>query len=117
MPEFTVQFETVAGADAEKVAADVRSQLMALSGVEVVDSEVVKTRCVDPLLAVSAIWTVVKAAPEAIDVATKLIDSLTKLLQSTEGLHSAFVEIMGRRIPLSQLKPSDLAVPVNPDIQ
>jgi hypothetical protein len=115
MPEFTVQFETVAGADAEKVAADVRSQLTELSGVEVVDSEVVKTR--DPLLAAAAIWTVVKAAPQAIDVATKLIDSLTKLLQSTEGLHSAFVEIRGRRIPVSQLKPSDLDEPVNPDIQ
>jgi hypothetical protein len=41
----------------------VRSQLTAVSGVEVADFEVVKSR--DPLSAATAIWTVVKAAPQA----------------------------------------------------
>ena len=68
-----------------------RSQLIAVSGVEVVDFEVVKSR--DPLSAATAIWTVVNSAPQATDVATKLIDSLTELLRSNEGLPSAFVEI------------------------
>ena len=68
-----------------------RSQLTAVSGVQVADFEVVKIQ--DSLSAATATWTVVKAAAQATDVATKLIDSFTKLLRCNEGLPSAFVEI------------------------
>jgi hypothetical protein len=69
----------------------VRSQLIAVSGVEVADFWAVKSR--DPLSAATAIWTVINSAPQATDLATKLIDSTTELLRSSEVLHSAFVEI------------------------
>jgi hypothetical protein len=109
MPEITIHFETETGADSSSAVENVREQLTALPGVEVIDAEVQESRNIDPMVAASAIMAVIKVAPTVIDDVTKIIDSLTKLAQQSDTFRSVIVEIQGRRIPVSRLKPSDLA--------
>jgi len=108
MSEITIHFETAAGTDADALAENLRGQLGALSGVEVVDAEVQENRSIDPVMAASAIMTVIKIAPTVIDDLTKIVASLTKFAQQSETFRSVIVEIQGRRIPISRLKTSDL---------
>jgi translation elongation factor EF-G len=113
VPEITIHFETAADTDSDALAGNVREQLTGLSGVEVVDTEVLESRSVDPEVAMAAILAVIRVAPTVIDDVTKFIASLTKLAQQSESFRSVIVEIAGRRIPVSRLKPSDLA-PADP---
>jgi hypothetical protein len=41
--------------------------------------------------------------------AADIIDALKRIVQSSEGLRNAVVEIRGRRVPVSELQPSDIA--------
>ena len=108
MSEITIHFETAAGADADALAKNLRWQLSALSGVEVLDAEVLENRSIDPMMAATAIMTVIKVAPTVIDDLTKIVASLTRFAQQSDTFRSVIVEIQGRRIPVSRLQTSDL---------
>lgn len=109
MPNITVHFATESGADAEALAKTVEEEIEAVPAVETADAEVMRSRSIDPLTAMTTIVTVIQYAPTVIDGATKIIQSLTKLAQQSQAFRSVIVEIGGRKIPVAQLKPSDLA--------
>jgi len=108
MPELTIQFDAQPGTDVDALAKQVQSQLTGLPTVESTQVEVMESRDV---IVAATIMAFIAAAPKVIDDATRIVNSLKNLVQATHGLKSAIVEIRGRRIPVSQLQPADLAPP------
>jgi len=108
MPEITIHFVPEGGADPEQLAQKVREQLAATPAVESAEAEVMRSRSLDPVLAMSTIMAVIHYTPLVLDSASKIIESLTQLAKQYEAFRSVVVEIRGKRIPVADLKPEDL---------
>ncbi len=107
-----LHFQTAPGTDASALAAQLQSALSAVPEAEHAGAQPVATRDLGSTeVAIMAFLTV---APVVITKATAIIDALKQLVQSSQGLHDAIVEIHGRKIPVAQLQPSDIAAPAPP---
>jgi hypothetical protein len=107
MAEFTIQFEAEPGVDVDSLAERLKDELTAIPEVNQVQAELLESR--DLALAATTIMACLTMAPKVIDDATKIVNSLKALVQASQGLKSAVVEIQGRRIPVANLQPGDLA--------
>ena len=97
MPEITVHFTAESGANADALAEQVREQVTAATpAVETAQAEVVRTRSIDPALAMSTIVAVIHYTPMVIDGVSKIIESLTKIAKDSQAFHSVIVEICGK---------------------
>jgi hypothetical protein len=114
MPEITVHFVPEGGADPEVLAQKVREQLAEVPSVESAQAEVMRSRSLDPVLAMSTIMAVIHYTPLVLDSASKIIESLTRLAKQYEAFRSVVVEIRGKKIPVAELKPEDLGATGNP---
>jgi hypothetical protein len=78
----------------------------ALSGVEVLDAEVLESRSVDPEDGhATAILAVIRVAPTVIDDLTKIVASLTRARATVRYLSGrSSSRSQGRRIPVSRLQ-------------
>lgn len=106
MAELTIQFDAEPGVDTDALAKDLQTQLSGIPAIEDVQAEVMESR--DLALAATAIMAFIATAPKVIDDATRIVNSLKALIEATKGLKSAVVELRGRKIPVSQLKPEDI---------
>jgi hypothetical protein len=107
MPEIVLHFDTAPGANAEALTTELRSELAALPDVESSDAQALAPRDFGATAAV--VMGFLTVAPIAINKAADLIDAIKRLVESSEGLRNAIIEISGRKVPVAQLKPSDLA--------
>ena len=103
----TLHFETAPGTDAAALAAQLQSGLAALPDVERAGAQPVATR--DLGATEMAIMGFLTVAPIVLTKAAAIIDALKQVVQSSEGLRNAIVEIHGRKIPVAELQPSDIA--------
>jgi hypothetical protein len=107
MSELTIQFDAEPGVDVDALAKELQTQLAGIPTVETAQAEVMESR--DLALAATTIMACIAMAPKVIDDATRIVNSIKSLVQASQGLKSAVVEIRGRRVPVSQLQPSDIA--------
>ena len=107
MPEIVLHFDTAPGADTEALTTELRSALAKLPDIESSDAQALAPRDFGATAAV--IMGFLTVAPIAINKAADLIDAIKRLIESSQGLRNAIVEISGRKIPVAQLQPSDLA--------
>jgi hypothetical protein len=103
----TLHFDTAPGTDASALAAQLQSGLAALPDVERSGAQPLASRDIGTTeMAIMGFLTV---APIVLTKAADIVDALKRLVQSSEGLRNAIVEIHGRKIPVAQLQPSDIA--------
>lgn len=117
MTELTIQFEAKPGVDVDALAGQLKEKLAAVPDVNDVQAEVMESR--DLAVAATTIMAFITIAPQivnslnvvakGIDGLTAIVNSIKGFVESSDGLRSAVVDIRGRRIPVSQLQPSDLA--------
>ncbi len=104
-----LHFQTDPGTDAAALAAQLQSGLAALPDVEHAGAQPIASR--DLGATEMAIMGFLTVAPIVLTKASAIIDALKQVIQSSEGLRDAIVEIHGRKIPVAQLQPSDIASP------
>jgi hypothetical protein len=107
MSNITLHFDTAPGTDAAALAAQLQSGLADLPGVEKAIARPVQSR--DLTIAATAVMSFLTVAPVVIGHAADLLDSIKRFIVSCDGLHNTVVEIRGRRIPIADLQPSDIA--------
>jgi hypothetical protein len=103
----TLHFETAPGTDAAALAAELQAGLAALPEVQRAGAQPIASR--DLGATEMAIMGFLTVAPVMLTKAADIIDALKRIVQSTEGLRNAVVELHGKRIPVAQLQPSDIA--------
>jgi hypothetical protein len=103
----TLHFETAPGTDAAALAAELQSGLAALPEVERAGAQPIASR--DLGATEMAIMGFLTVAPVMLTKAADIIDALKRIVQSSQGLRNAVVEIHGKRIPVAELQPSDIA--------
>lgn len=111
MPTLTLRFDTAPGTDAAALAGQLQSGLATLPEVERSGAQPLGTR--DFGVTAAAVMGFITVAPIVLNKASDLIDAIKRLIESSEGLRNAVVEIHGKRIPVAELKPSDIA-PASP---
>ena len=107
MPDILLHFETAPGTDASALAAQLQSALATLPDVQHSGAQPIASR--DFGATAALVMGFITVAPIVLNKASDLIDAIKRLVQSSEGLRNAIVEIHGRKIPIAQLQPSDIA--------
>lgn len=102
-----LHFETAPGTDAAALAAELQSGLSALPEVEHAGAQPIASR--DLGATEMAIMGFLTVAPVMLTKAADIIDALKRIVQSSQGLRNAVVELHGKRIPVAELQPSDIA--------
>ena len=111
MANLTLHFQTQEGTDPEAAAQALEQQLVNLPSVGSAEARADKYRSLGPAEIIAGITLavgVIQSTTVAAQALTKLIDAVKGLVQSGKGLHTAFIEVGMRKVPVDKLTPQEI---------
>ena len=105
MAEISLQFDVEDAALTEETARRIQERLTAMEDVKDAGAQVAgqERGVVETLAIISATVLIAKSGADLVDALRRLVQSLTGLVGDIRGLRTAFVELRGKRVPVSDL--------------